>query len=362
VLPGGLRVLTESVPAMRSASVGVWVGIGSRDESSWLSGASHFLEHLLFKGTSRRSALDISAEIEAVGGETNAYTAKEFTCYYARVLDTDVPLAIDVLADVITDSRLTADHVETERGVILEEIAMQRDEPGDEVHDIFVELLFGEHPLAHDISGTPATIEALGREQIYSFYKRRYTAPQMVVAAAGNLDHGNVVSLVREGFAPILTNEDDKPAPLRDEAAKVPDSGSRLRVATRDSEQAHLVLGCHGLARRDERRFAFEVLGGILGGGMSSRLFHRIREDEGLAYSIYSFTSEYAETGLFGVYAGCSPENIHRVLRLVREVVAEVAESGVTEAELARGKGMVKGGLVLGMEDTGSRMARLGRG
>ncbi|ADD44746.1 peptidase M16 domain protein [Stackebrandtia nassauensis DSM 44728] len=362
VLPGGLRVLTESIPAMRSASVGVWVGIGSRDESQQLSGASHFLEHLLFKGTNRRSALDISAQIEAVGGETNAYTAKEFTCYYARVLDEDVPLAIDVLADVITDSKLDADDVETERGVILEEIAMQRDEPGDEVHDIFAALMFGDHPLAHDISGTPASIEAMDRDQIHRFYKRRYTAPHMVVAAAGNVDHEQVVTLVQKGFAPLLSDVDAEPAPLRDETATVPPAPTRLRVATRDSEQAHLVLGCHGLARRDERRFAFEVLGGILGGGMSSRLFHRIREDEGLAYSVFSSTSEYAETGLFSVYAGCTPDNAHRVLELTNEVLAEIAADGVTASELKRGKGMVKGGLVLGMEDTGSRMARLGRG
>lgn len=362
VLPGGLRVLTESIPAMRSASVGVWVGVGSRDESAKLSGASHFLEHLLFKGTHRRSALDISAQIEAVGGETNAYTAKEFTCYYARVLDADVPLAIDVLADVITDSRLTAADVETERGVILEEIAMQRDEPGDEIHDLFAELVFGEHPLARDISGTPESIAAMNRDQIFDFYKHRYDAPHMVVAAAGNIDHDQVVALVRDGFAPLLSDADADPAPLRPETASVGEPGARLRVATRDSEQAHLVLGCHGLARRDERRFAFEVLGGILGGGMSSRLFQRIREDEGLAYSVYSSTAEYAETGLFSVYAGCAPDNVHRVLDLTDTVLAEFARSGVTETELKRGKGMVKGGLVLGMEDTGSRMARLGRG
>jgi predicted Zn-dependent peptidase len=362
VLPGGLRVLTESIPAMRSAAVGVWVGIGSRDESPQLSGASHFLEHLLFKGTGRRTALEISAQVEAVGGETNAYTAKEYTCYYARVLDADVPLAIDVLADVITDSRLSDADVETERGVILEEIAMQHDEPGDDVHDAFAATLFGDHPLAHDISGTPQTVAQLSRGEIFDFYKQRYTAPHMVVVAAGNVQHTQVVDLARKGFASLLNDEAAAPVPLRPEAFTAADASARVTVVSRDSEQAHLVLGCRSLARRDERRFALEVLNSVLGGGMSSRLFQRIREVEGLAYSVYSYSAEYAETGLFGVYAGCAPDNTHRVLELVREVVSEVADNGITAEELARGKGMVKGGLVLGMEDTGSRMSRLGRG
>ncbi|HZE40695.1 MAG TPA: pitrilysin family protein, partial [Stackebrandtia sp.] len=328
VLPGGLRVITESIPAMRSATVGVWVGIGSRDEAPQLSGASHFLEHLLFKGTGRRSALDISAEVEAVGGETNAYTAKEYTCYFARVLDADVPLAVDVLSDVITDSRLHASDVETERGVILEEIAMQHDEPGDDVHDIFAANVFGDHPLARDISGTPHTVAELSRDRIHSFYKRRYTAPHMVVAAAGNLDHQDVVSRVRQGFAPLLGDADAAPAPLRGATAPVPEPDERLAVATRDLEQAHFVLGCRGLKRRDERRFAFEVLGAVLGGGMSSRLFHRIREEEGLAYSVYSYTAEFAETGLFGVYAGCTPDNVRTTLELSRQAITEVADKG----------------------------------
>ncbi|CAM3209291.1 Uncharacterized zinc protease SCO5738 [Stackebrandtia soli] len=347
---------------MRSATVGVWVGVGSRDEVPELSGASHFLEHLLFKGTRRRSALDISAQIEAVGGETNAYTAKEFTCYYARVLDSNVSLAIDVLGDVLCDSLITESDVETERGVILEEIAMQRDEPGDEVHDLFAAAVYGTHPLGRDIAGTPETVARLDRDEIFRFYKSRYTAPTMVVAAAGNVNHDQVVALVAEAFAPLLTGLAD-PLPLRAPAAwsgSLPDR--RLLVATRDTEQAHIVLGGEGLARRDERRFAFEVLCNVLGGGMSSRLFHRIREDSGLAYSVYSYTAEFSESGLFGVYAGCAPENVHRVLDLTRGVLAEVAADGIDDEELGRGKGMAKGSIVLGMEDTGSRMGRLGRG
>src|SRR3954468_18646504 len=197
VLPNGLRILTEAIPAMRSVSIGVWVGIGSRDETPTLSGVSHFLEHLLFKGTRRRSALDISAEIEAVGGETNAFTTKEYTCYYQRVLDADLPLAVDVMGDLVTSSVLAESDVETERGVILEEIAMHDDEPDDEVHDLLARALFGDHPLGRQVSGTAETISALSRKQIHGFYRRRYAPPQLVVAAAGNLDHEELVKLVR---------------------------------------------------------------------------------------------------------------------------------------------------------------------
>lgn len=362
VLPGGLRVITESIPAMRSATVGVWVGAGSRDEEPEVSGASHFLEHLLFKGTERRSALDISSQIEAVGGETNAYTAKEYTCYYARVLDEDVPLALDVLGDVLTSSLLRDEDIETERGVILEEIAMQHDDPGDEIHDVFTTALFGDHPLARDIAGNEQTVAALGRSEILRFYRRRYTAPHMVVAAAGNVDHAEIVAMVEAGFAPILTDDTATPADLRASSAVVPGVDPATVVMRRETEQAHVMLGCRGLARPDERRFAFEVLGAVIGGGMSSRLFQRIREDAGLAYSVYSYSAEFAETGLFAVYAGCAPENTRRVLEMSRDVLAEVAKAGIREDELARGQGMIKGGLVLGLEDTGSRMSRLGRG
>ncbi|HIW61067.1 MAG TPA: insulinase family protein [Candidatus Stackebrandtia excrementipullorum] len=347
---------------MRSATVGVWVGAGSRDEDPEISGASHFLEHLLFKGTERRSALDISSAIEAVGGETNAYTAKEYTCYYARVLDDDVPLALDVLSDVLTDSLLLDEDIEIERGVILEEIAMQHDDPGDEVHDVFTTALFGDHPLARDIAGDEHTVAALGRSQIHRFYQQRYTASRMVVAAAGNIDHAAIVAMVEKGFAPLLTDPAASPAPRRASSAVVPGVDPATVVVRRDSEQAHIVLGCRGLARHDERRFAFEVLGAVLGGGMSSRLFQRIREEAGLAYSVYSYSAEFAETGMFAVYAGCAPENTRHVLDLARDVLAETAKDGITSEELARGKGMIKGGLVLGLEDTGSRMSRLGRG
>jgi predicted Zn-dependent peptidase len=362
VLPSGLRILTETIPTTRSASIGVWVNVGSRDETPAMSGASHFLEHLLFKGTKKRSALDISAEIEAVGGETNAFTTKEYTCYYARVLDADLPLAVDVLCDSVADSVLDPADVETERGVILEEIAMHDDEPGDEVHDVFTEAVFGAHPLGRLISGTAASISPMTRSQINGFYRRRYIAPRIVIAAAGNLDHGTVVRLIRKALTGTpLDSPAAAPEPHRTPGRQVRVRSPQTVVRTRDTEQAHMVLGSRGIARLDERRFALGVLNTVLGGGMSSRLFQEIREKRGLAYSVYSYGSQYADAGVFGVYAGCAPGKVDEVLDLTRTELARVAKEGVTAEEIARGKGMAKGSYVLGLEDTGSRMSRLAK-
>jgi predicted Zn-dependent peptidase len=362
VLPSGLRILTEEISTTRSASIGVWVGIGSRDETAAMSGASHFLEHLLFKGTKKRTALDISAEIEAVGGETNAFTTKEYTCYYARVLDADLPLAVDVLCDAVADSLLEPADVETERAVILEEIAMHDDEPGDEVHDVFTEAIFGDHPLGRLISGTEETIAPMTRTQINGFYRRRYTAPRIVIAAAGNFDHATVVRLIRKALAGTpLDTAPAAPAGYRSAGSRVRILPAQTVVRTRETEQAHVVLGGAGIGRQDDRRFALGVLNNVLGGGMSSRLFQEIREKRGLAYSVYSYGSQYADAGLFGVYAGCAPGKVEEVLDLTRAELDRVAAKGVTVEEISRGKGMVKGSYVLGLEDTGSRMSRLAK-
>ncbi|MEU0958044.1 MULTISPECIES: M16 family metallopeptidase [Micromonospora] len=363
VLPSGLRVLTEAIPAMRSVSFGIWVAVGSRDETGSQAGAAHFLEHLLFKGTNKRSALEISSQIEAVGGETNAFTTKEYTCYYARVLDEDLPLAIDVMCDLVADSVLTAADVETERGVILEEIAMHDDEPGDEVHDLFARAVYGDHPLGRLISGTEETVTPMTRRQIQGFYRRRYTAPQIVIAAAGNLDHAAVVKLVRQALRGTpLDTDPASPAPHRAATPTVRTKPATTLVEPKETEQAHVILGCPGIDRTDDRRFALGVLNNVLGGGMSSRLFQEIREQRGLAYSVYSYASQYADSGVFAVYAGCAPGKVDEVLDLTRAELARVAAEGITEAELARGKGMSKGSFVLGLEDTGSRMSRLAKG
>nr|WP_296071734.1 pitrilysin family protein [uncultured Actinoplanes sp.] len=362
VLPSGLRIVTEEIPTTRSVALGVWVGIGSRDETPAMSGASHFLEHLLFKGTHKRTAMQISAEIEAVGGETNAFTTKEYTCYYARVLDADLPLAVDVLCDAVADSLLEPADVETERGVILEEIAMHEDEPGDEVHDVFTEAIFGDHPLGRLISGTEQSITPMTRGQINGFYKRRYTAPNIVISAAGNLQHSAVVRLVRKALAGSpLDSAPAAPAQPRPGNKRVRTQKPHTVVRNRDTEQAHVVLGGVGIGRGDDRRFALGVLNNVLGGGMSSRLFQEIREKRGLAYSVYSYSSQYADAGLVGVYAGCAPGKVEEVLDLIRAELERVADKGLSAEEIARGKGMVKGSYVLGLEDTGSRMSRIAK-
>ncbi|MFI6158078.1 M16 family metallopeptidase [Kitasatospora sp. NPDC051170] len=360
VLPGGLRVVTETLPTVRSATFGIWVGVGSRDETPQLNGATHYLEHLLFKGTERRSALDISAALDAVGGEMNAFTAKENTCYYARVLDTDLPLAVDVVCDMLTGSLIRPEDVEAERGVILEEMAMAEDDPGDVVHDLFAKVIYGSGPLGRPILGTQETVNSLTREQIAGFYHRRYRPEHLVVAAAGNLDHRKVVRQVEKAFAPVLARSTAVPAEAR-RGVKVLRTAGKVEVLNRSTEQAHLVLGVPGVPRHDERRWAMGVLNAALGGGMSSRLFQEVREKRGLAYSVYSYSSSYADSGLFGIYAGCQPKRVEEVLRICREELAKVVADGITEEELHRAIGQISGSTVLGMEDTGSLMNRIGK-
>ncbi|MFC1421434.1 M16 family metallopeptidase [Streptacidiphilus cavernicola] len=362
VLPGGLRVVTETLPTVRSAAFGIWVGVGSRDETPVLNGATHYLEHLLFKGTERRSALDISSALDAVGGEMNAFTAKEYTCYYARVLDNDLPLAIDVVSDMLTGSLIRQEDIDTERDVVLEEIAMTEDDPGDVVHDLFAQVMYGSSPLGRPVLGTVDTINALTRDQVAGFYKRRYRPEHLVVAAAGNVDHAKVVRQVERAFAAAgaLTRTDTAPAGPRAGVRALRTAG-KVEILDRPTEQAHLVLGLPGVARNDDRRWALGVLNSALGGGMSSRLFQEVREKRGLAYSVYSYSSSYADTGLFGIYAGCQPKRVEEVLSICREELQKVAEHGITEEELRRAVGQISGSTVLGMEDTGSLMTRVGK-
>ncbi|MET9417332.1 pitrilysin family protein [Streptomyces klenkii] len=361
-LPGGLRIVTETLPSVRSATFGIWANVGSRDETPALNGATHYLEHLLFKGTAKRSALDISSAIDAVGGEMNAFTAKEYTCYYARVLDTDLPLAIDVVCDMLTGSLIDAADVDAERGVILEEIAMTEDDPGDCVHDLFAHTMLGDTPLGRPVLGTVDTINALTRDQIARFYKKHYDPTRLVVAAAGNVDHAKVVRQVRAAFdrAGALHRTDATPVAPRSGARTIRTAG-RVEVLGRKTEQAHVVLGMPGLARTDDRRWALGVLNTALGGGMSSRLFQEVREKRGLAYSVYSYTSGYADCGLFGVYAGCRPSQVHDVLKICRDELDKVASEGLPDEEISRAVGQLAGSTVLGLEDTGALMNRIGK-
>lgn len=359
LLPGGLRVITEQVPGVRSVAFGIWVNAGSRDETAAQMGSAHYLEHLLFKGTSRRSAMDISSSIEAVGGDLNAFTTKEYTCYYARVLDDDVDLAIDVVSDVVIGALLRSGDVEAERGVILEEIAMHEDDPGDVVHDLFAQAMFGDSPLGRPILGTVDTIEAISRGTISRFYRKHYRPESMVVSAAGNVDHEQVVRRVRAAFAEVLDGTSDPDGPRAARPLRREPAGTA--ITSRATEQAHVVLGVPGLTRSDPRRYALSVLSTALGGGMSSRLFQEVREKRGLAYSVYSYAQGFSDDGMFGVYAGCLPSKVDTVLDVCMSQLDDVARHGLTPDEIRRGKGQVRGATVLGQEDTGSRMSRIAK-
>ncbi len=360
VLPGGLRVVTEHVPGVRSASVGVWVGVGSRDEGHGVAGAAHFLEHLLFKATPTRSALDIAQSMDAVGGELNAFTAKEQTCYYAHVIDEDLPLAVELVADVVLNGLCRGADVEVERQVVLEEIAMRDDDPEDLVGDAFLTALFGDHPIGRPVIGSVESIEAMRPTQLRSFHQRRYRPDRMVVAVAGNVEHEHTVELVHRAFAGRL-DPAAAPAPRREGRFRTR-TAPTLHWSNRDSEQSHLAFGVRAYGRHEgDKRWPLSVLNTVVGGGLSSRLFQAIREERGLAYSVYSGVDTFADTGAFSVALGCQPENLGTVAALARGVLEDVAANGITDAECARAKGSLRGGLVLGLEDSGSRMNRIGR-
>jgi predicted Zn-dependent peptidase len=355
VLPGGLRVVTEYLPSVHSVSVGVWVGVGSRDEGPSVAGAAHFLEHLLFKSTPTRSAVDIAQAVDAVGGELNAFTAREHTCYYAHVLDADLALAIDLVADVVLNGRCAAADVELERDVVLEEIAMRDDDPEDSLGDVFLEAMFGRHPVGRPVIGSVETVSAMTRAQLHSFHIRRYTPDRMVVAVAGNVDH----ALAHRHFGARLV-PGRTPVPPRKGASRVPGRPG-LRLISRDGEQTHVSLGVRTPGRHWEHRWALSVLNNALGGGLSSRLFQEIREQRGLAYSVYSTVDMFADSGALSVYAACQPERFDEVVRVTTDVLHRVARDGITEDECRIAKGSLRGGLVLGLEDSASRMHRIGR-
>ena len=339
---------------VRSASVGFWFDVGSRDEPSSLAGTSHFLEHLLFKGTSTRTAKDIADSFDAVGGDVNAFTGKEYTCYYCRVLDTDVPMALDILADMVTKSVVDPTEFESERKVILEEIAMHEDAPDELVHDLFFRSMWEGHPLGRPVLGFNESVGGLVRDEVVGYWQTRYAPNNLVVAAAGHIDHDELVDRIA-GLLPEAPGE----RTARD--ALPPGPGAGVDVHKKVTEQAHIVVGTQGLHRSHPDRHALALIDTVLGGGMSSRLFQEVRERRGLAYSVYSYRSLFAGTGAFAVYAGTTPQNAETVIDIVREEMDSIVSDGISDAELERAKGHVKGSLVLASEDPGSRMNRLGR-
>ncbi len=353
-LGNGLRVVTERMPDVRSVSFGVEVGTGSRDEPAAIAGASHFLEHLLFKGTEQRSGREISEAVDAAGGDMNACTARESTTFYVRVLDDDAELGLDLLCDTVLHPTLDPADVDVERQVILEEILQHDDDPGDVVHELWAAALFAGHPLGRDPLGSHDTVRQTAAEQVRRFFAAHYRPANMVVAAAGHLDHDEVVSAIEARFAGC----DGGGPPARTAPGEAQE---RLIVEEDDTEQVHLVLGVRGLARDAEDRHALAVLEHALGGGLSSRLWQQVREERGLAYSVYSFRSQYQGTGTLGVYAGTAPDHLEEVLGLVEGQLDAVAAAGITERELGIAVGHLVGELALSLEDSGSRMARIGR-
>ena len=354
-LPSGVTVVTERMSAVRSVTLGMWIGVGSRDETPSQHGCSHFLEHLLFKGTGSRTAREIAEAIDAIGGEMNAFTSREVTCFYARVLDRDLPVGFEVLADMIVDARNRPEDVEAEREVVLSELDIHHDSPDDLVHSDLAGLILGDHPLAAETLGSVASIGAMRRDTIHDYYLHWYRPENLVVAAAGNVEHERVVELADALLGDLSRPGGDRPS------RQAPRSfGAReVGVRQRPTEQVHLALGGPGVDHRDPDRWALRVLDTVLGGGMSSRLFQEIRERRGLAYTTYSHTSTYTDGGLVAAYVGTSPGKVDEVLTLVRGELDRIA-GDVTDDEVHRAKGALKGGLVLGLEDTGSRMSRLG--
>ncbi|WIB78650.1 pitrilysin family protein [Curtobacterium sp. MCPF17_002] len=358
VLPSGVRVLTEAMPGAASTSLGFWVGVGSRDEREGQYGSTHFLEHLLFKGTAKRSALDIAISFDSVGGEHNAATAKEYTCYYSRVRDADVPMAIEVIGDMVTGSVLEAAAFDVERGVILEELAMAADDPADVAGEAFFAAAFDGHALGRPIGGTPESIRAVQRDEVLAHYREHYAPNGIVVTAAGAVDHDAFCELVEAVFqgapnaSPLARRT---PQPVADPA--IP----KLSVVHRPTEQVSMLRGSQGLDLRDERRPVLSVLNAVLGGGMSSRLFQEVRERRGLAYAVSSFAPAYLDNGAFGVYAGCAPDNVPGVIEIVDAEFRRMVDDGITSDELRRAKGQIEGALTLSLEDSDARMTRLGR-
>lgn len=353
-LPSGLRIITETMPSLRSVALGCWIDTGTRDENDNESGVSHFLEHLLFKGSEELSAREVNEKLDAIGAESNAFTSKEFTCYWARLLDQDLPVGLDVLSEIIQRPAFRVNEIDSERQVVVEEINMNDDDPSDVAFENFSTAVFAGHPLEEPVLGTRESIRGMTRDDIHGYWKRRYGAGSMVVAAAGSVDHQQVVEMVAERFGGWSGDGVDHQL---SEAAIEP----KVNLTRRETEQAHLIIGGPGFHRTDERRWAFEVLNHVIGSGMSSRLFHEIREVRGLAYAIYAFRLSYVDNGAWGVHIGTTPHQTETALTLIRHELAKVVAEGIDSDELERAKGSMRGGLALSLEDANSRMVRLGR-
>ncbi len=361
--PSGLRILTETVPGSQSATVGFWIPAGSRDEAEGAYGSTHFLEHLLFKGTPTRTALDIAIAFDAVGGDHNAVTAKEYTCYYGKVRDRDLSMAVDVLSDMMAAALIDRAEFELERGVILEELAMADDDPADVAGERFAEAVYGTHPLGRPIGGSPESIRAVSRDRVYGHFQEHYRPAELVVTAAGAVDHAALVEAVVTGLARYGWDlgSAGAPRPRRASAPAVVEGRIPVTAVTRKLEQVSLVLGTAGLTAADAERPTLAVLSNVLGGGMSSRLFQEVRERRGLAYSVYSYTPAYSDAGALAMAASCTPKKVGDVLRVMSDEFVRLGEAPIEDAELGRAVGQLSGSAALALEDSDTRMNRLAR-
>lgn len=354
VLDNGLRLLTEQIPHVRSVSIGVWLTRGSRHEPAEHGGIAHFVEHMLFKGTKSRSAETIAQDIDSIGGQLDAFTAKEYASYYIKVLDESLPLAVDILSDIVLNPAFAADDIEREKKVVLEEIKMVEDTPDDLVHEIFTQAFWEDHPLGRPILGAPETVEALTRETLCDYFERAYAANNVIIAAAGNLQHERVRELLEKAFAgmrrvgTVVTETPPKVVP-------------KVTIRNKDLEQSHLCLGTSSFPQNHADRYTSYVLNTLVGGSMSSRLFQNVREKRGLAYAVFSGLSAYRDAGTFTVYAGCAKEVVGEVVDLVVEELRTVKQAPAADTELRRAKDHLKGSLMLSLENTASRMSHLAR-
>ena len=359
VLDSGVRILTEHIQGAPSVAISASVGVGSRDESHSHLGSTHFLEHLLFKGTAKRSALDISIAFDSVGGSSNAATAKEYTSYYARVQNSALGLATDLLLDMFTSATIEQSDFDTEKTVILEELAMNEDDPEDVAHETFADALMPNSDLGRPIGGSKESILAVSRQQVIDHYKQHYAPNTLIVAAAGGVHHAQLVELVERQLAEVGWTAKADPVARREQSYRTPPKPERFRCIEKGTQQSHLILGFQSPHSMDEDRFALAIYNTVLGGGMSSRLYQEIREKRGLAYSTYSYQHGYSDSGFFGLYAGCNAENSEDVIKLMREQLDSLAEHGVTDQEFELALGNITGSLALRFEASLARMNRL---
>jgi len=354
VLDNGIRIVTEKIPYLRSVSIGIWINSGSRDEDDINSGISHFLEHLAFKGTVKRSAKQIAFEVDSIGGQIDAFTSREYTCYSAKVLDEHLPIAIDLLSDILLNSTYKPSDIEKERQVILEEIKFVEDNPTDYIYDLLYQCIWSEHPLGRSILGNVESIKKIGRDEVIAHLDKHYLPRNMIIAAAGNIDEDKLRKILERSFGNLKRNGPNQRQPP-------PEIKKNLIIKERELEQIHFCLGTKGLKSTDDNRYNGYILNTILGGSMSSRLFQKIREDCGLAYSIHSFISPYADTGLLGIYAGTSPAFFNKVLKMSLEELKILRNVKVSDNEIKRAKDQLKGNLILSLESSTSRMNQLAK-